>query len=87
MNRRKFLEALGIVGGVALAEAVIPFNRGWSFPKDIRLVHPDIRNRRFVILTQEMSVAEARRRWPQVRMRIIIAPDCSLPVKCAVIPS
>ena len=31
---------LGIVGGVVLAEAVIPFNRVWSFPKEIVIAPP-----------------------------------------------
>lgn len=35
MNRRGFLQVLGIaVGGIALEQA-IPFNRVWSFPKNI----------------------------------------------------
>jgi hypothetical protein len=37
MDRRKFL-AMGaaLVGGIALEQA-IPFNRVWSFPKEIKL--------------------------------------------------
>lgn len=37
MDRRSFLKGLGlIVGGVAINEA-IPFNRVWSFPKEIKI--------------------------------------------------
>lgn len=39
MKRRGFIKALaGVIGGVALSEA-IPFNRVWSFPKEIKIVH------------------------------------------------
>ena len=35
MNRRNFITRLGLVaGGIALEQA-IPFNRVWSFPKEI----------------------------------------------------
>lgn len=37
MQRRQFLTALGaLVGGIAIDQA-IPFNRVWSFPKDIKI--------------------------------------------------
>lgn len=40
MNRRGFLKALGVgVAGIALKEA-IPFNRVWSFPKNIVIADP-----------------------------------------------
>lgn len=39
MDRRTFLKKLGLtVGGLALQEA-IPFNRVWSFPKEIKVVN------------------------------------------------
>lgn len=44
MNRRSFLAGLSaLVGGIALEQA-IPFNRVWSFPKQIvvRTSFPDI---------------------------------------------
>ena len=38
MQRRQFLTGLGaLFGGVLLNEAV-PFNRVWSFPKDIKII-------------------------------------------------
>jgi hypothetical protein len=41
MNRRRFFELLGMgVSGIALEQA-IPFNRVWSFPKDIILAKQD----------------------------------------------
>jgi hypothetical protein len=41
MNRRRFFELLGMgVAGIALEQA-IPFNRVWSFPKDIVLAKQD----------------------------------------------
>jgi len=37
MDRRNFLKGLGaLVGGIAINEA-IPFNRVWSFPKEIKI--------------------------------------------------
>lgn len=37
MNRRGFLKGLGaLVGGIAIEQA-IPFNRVWSFPKEIKI--------------------------------------------------
>lgn len=40
MNRRGFLQMLGVsVGGIAVEQA-IPFNRVWSFPKNIIIPQP-----------------------------------------------
>ena len=42
MNRRGFFKALGaVVGGIALEQA-IPFNRVWSFPKNIVIAQPKV---------------------------------------------
>ena len=39
MDRRRFLTmGAALVGGIALEQA-IPFNRVWSFPKEIRMCH------------------------------------------------
>jgi hypothetical protein len=38
MNRRKFLEILGLGGAAIAAAEVIPFNRVWSFPSKIEPV-------------------------------------------------
>lgn len=35
MNRRRFLGFLGLGAAAVAAEQVIPFNRVWSFPKEI----------------------------------------------------
>jgi len=42
MNRRSFLTGIGaLVGGIALEQA-IPFNRVWSFPREIVVVRPRV---------------------------------------------
>lgn len=41
MQRRQFLRGLGVVVGGLLLEQAIPFNRVWSFPKNLRLANLD----------------------------------------------
>lgn len=44
MDRRNFLKGIGtLVGGIALDKA-IPFNRVWSFPKEIKIVQVPIQD-------------------------------------------
>lgn len=38
MNRRGFLSLLGMTTGGVLIDQAIPFNRVWSFPKNITIV-------------------------------------------------
>jgi hypothetical protein len=46
MNRRRFLGLLGLGAATVAAEQVIPFNRVWSFPKQI--VMPPLGSVRFI---------------------------------------
>jgi hypothetical protein len=56
MNRRGFLKFLALGTGALALEQAIPFNRVWSFPKDIRLANVANGNR---VLTNAEFEAES----------------------------
>ncbi len=72
MNRRSFLKGIGaVIGGIALEQA-IPFNRVWSFPKEIKVVQNFDQN---FYVNHELTLPSA---WftEQIKPRyIIVHPD------------